>query len=167
MKYRIYRNKRPGRLIFETINKISRPIKSHRFHVLPPLKKSPIKSHRFHVLPPLKNHFSEPIGFVYSPPLKKSPIKPHRFCVLPPLKNHLSKPSVLCTPPFEKPLFLVGVDNLRKKDQLGTLIKKIVKKFFFKPARSDLLPPAMTTTQSFSTIIFMAWKKDFVILVFL
>ena len=62
--YRICRNKRPGRLIFETNKKNS---KSHRFYVLPLCEKSPIKSHRFCVLPPLKNHPSKPIGFVYSP----------------------------------------------------------------------------------------------------
>ena len=34
--------------------------------------------------------------------------KNRRFCVLPPLKTHPSNPLVLCTPPFEKSLFLVG-----------------------------------------------------------
>ena len=102
--YRICRNKRPGRLIFRSTKKHS-------------------KTHRFHVLPPLKNHPSKAIGFMYSP-FEKSSIKAHRFYVLPPLKNHSSKaigfvysplweithqkPSVLCTPPFEKSLFLVG-----------------------------------------------------------
>ena len=58
----------------------------------PPFEKSPLKTHRFCVLPPLKNHPSKPIGFVYSPLWKIT---------------HQS-PSVLCTPPFEKSLFLVG-----------------------------------------------------------
>ena len=68
------RNKRPGRSIFRSNNKnIQKPIKSHRFCVIPPpFEESPIKAHWFCVLPPLN----------------KSPIKGHRFCVLPPLKNH-------------------------------------------------------------------------------
>ena len=54
--YRICRNKRPGRLIFRSKKHFSKPIKSHRFCVLPPLKTSPIKAHWFCVLPPLKSH---------------------------------------------------------------------------------------------------------------
>ena len=50
-KYRICRNKRPGRLIFRSKKKLPKPIKPHRFCVLPPLK----------------NHPSKAIGFVYSP----------------------------------------------------------------------------------------------------
>ena len=52
-KYPIYRNKRPGRLIFRINKKHS---KTDRFCVLPPLKNHPSKPHRFCVLPPLKNH---------------------------------------------------------------------------------------------------------------
>ena len=89
--YRICWNKRPGCLIFRS-NKKNIP--------------KPIKSHRFHVLPPLKNHPSKPIGFMSSPlwkithqkpsvsctpPFEKSPIQTHRFHVLPPLKNQPSK----------------------------------------------------------------------------
>ena len=51
--YRIYRDKRPGRLIFKSHKK--NPI-THRFHVHPPLENHPSKAHRFFVLPPLKNH---------------------------------------------------------------------------------------------------------------
>ena len=47
----ICRNKRPGRLIFRNNKKISKPIKSHRFCVLPPLENPP----------------SQAIGFVSSP----------------------------------------------------------------------------------------------------
>ena len=52
---------------------------------------------------------SNPISFVYPPPpLKNHPSKPISF-VYPPLwKITHQKPSVLCTPPFEKSLFLVG-----------------------------------------------------------
>ena len=76
--YRICRNKRPGRLIFSS-NKLKHSLK-------------PIRTHRFCVLPPLRNHPSEPIGFVYSPLWEITPSKLHRFCVLPPLRNHPSEP---------------------------------------------------------------------------
>ena len=66
----------------------------------------PIETHRFCVLPPLKNHPPKAIGFVYSPlwklahqnpsvlctpPFENSPTKTHRFCVLSPMKNHPPK----------------------------------------------------------------------------
>ena len=98
-----------GAYFFEAIKNIPKPTKDPSVLCTPLFEKSPIKSHRFCVPPP---------------PFEKSPIKSHRFCVLPPLKNHPSKaigfvysplwkvphqsPSVLCTPPFEKSLFVVG-----------------------------------------------------------
>ena len=90
-------------------------IRTHRFCVLPPLKTSLIRTHRFCVLPPLKTSLIRTHRFCVLPPLKTSLIRTHRFCVLPPLKTSLIKnityknPSVLCTPPFEKWLFLVDV----------------------------------------------------------
>ena len=100
------------------------PIKSHRFHVLPPLKNHPSKTHRFCVLPPLKKSPIITHRFCVLPPLKNHPSKAIGFHVLPPLKNHPSKAigfvysplwkithqnsSVLCSPPFEKSLFLMG-----------------------------------------------------------
>ena len=104
------------------MNKIPKPIKPHRFCVLPPLKthpskaiglctppfeNSPIKSHRFCVLPPLmafdgwvfkggstqnRKITHQSPSVLCTSPFEKSPIKAHRFCVLPPLKNHPSKP---------------------------------------------------------------------------
>ena len=81
-------------------------------------KKPPTKSHRFHVLPPLKNHPSKAIGFMYSP-LWKPPIKSPSVLCTPPFEKTTHQnpfgfvysplwkithhnPSVLCTPPFEK-----------------------------------------------------------------
>ena len=99
--HRIYRNKRPGRLIFKsnkkTFQNSSKPI---GFMYSPLWKITPPKAIGFvYSPPPLKNHLSKPIGFVYSPlwkvthqnpsvsctpPFEKSPTKSHRFCVLPP-----------------------------------------------------------------------------------
>ena len=75
--YLICRNKCPDAQFSETIKKISKPTKTHRFYVLPSLKNDPSKL----------------IGFMYSPLWKIT----HQ------------KSSVLCTPPFEKSLFLVSV----------------------------------------------------------
>ena len=81
VKNRICQNKRPGRSIFR-INK--KHGKTHQ---------NPSVLCIFQRGDPLKNRLSEPIGFMYSPLWKIT----HQ------------KPSVLCTPPFEKWLFLVGV----------------------------------------------------------
>ena len=99
-KYRICRNKRPGRLIFQSNKTNSKPF---WFYVLSPLKHPSSKAIGF-VYSPFENHPSKPIGFMCSPlwsippqktigfmysPFEKSPIKNHGFCVLPPppLKN--------------------------------------------------------------------------------
>ena len=42
----------------------------------PPFEKSPNSTHRFCVLPPLKKHPSKPIGFVYSPLWKITQLNP-------------------------------------------------------------------------------------------
>ena len=86
-----HRYKRPGCLMSKN-NKILKPIRNHRFCVLPPVKNHPSKPLRFCVLPAVKNHPSKAIGLVYFPLWKIT----HQ------------RPSVLCTPPFEKSLFLVG-----------------------------------------------------------
>ena len=83
IRYRICRNKHPGRLIsksnknhfqnpskpigfvYSPLWKITHP--SPSVLCTPPFEKSLIKTYQFCVLPPLKNHPSKAIGFVYSP----------------------------------------------------------------------------------------------------
>ena len=83
LKYNICRNKRPGHLIFESSKIISKAHHNPLVLCTPPFEKSPIKSHRFHVLPPLKNHPSQPIGFVYSPLWKITHQSPLVLCTPP------------------------------------------------------------------------------------
>ena len=82
----------PGAQFSEAMKDIPRPIKSHRFCVLPPFEKSPIKTPLVLCTPPFEKSPIKTPSVSCTPPFEKSPIKPHRFCVLPPLKNHLSKP---------------------------------------------------------------------------
>ena len=66
--YHIYRNKRPGRLIFRSNKQIS------KIHQKPSVLRTP---------PPLKNHPSKLIGFMYSNLLKNHPSKPFSFTYSP------------------------------------------------------------------------------------
>ena len=54
LEHRIFRNNRPGRLIFTSITKHSKTHQNPLVLCTPPFGKSSIKAHRFCVLPPLK-----------------------------------------------------------------------------------------------------------------
>ena len=86
-KYRICRNKRPGRLIFRSKKKFPKPIG----FVYSPLWKITHPNPSVLCTPPLWKITHPNPSVLCTPPFGKSSIQTHRFCVLPPLENHPSK----------------------------------------------------------------------------